>query len=197
MTRQDQILIAIVIVAAAALYLWQGRPGLSEQPFADRAAEIAAADPSTLSTDELLTRLQSLAAAQPEDAEPHFFIGNLLRSNGRAEDAVRAYQSALRRDDRHVPSLVALADVLTNDNGGEIGDVSAQLYERAWRLDTSQVRAGFLAGLSAYRDGRDEEAFARWNAIEEALESDDSARGMLSAMIETAKAERTGPLESP
>ncbi|MEM1035729.1 MAG: hypothetical protein AAGI14_03095 [Pseudomonadota bacterium] len=197
MRRRDQVLIAVIFMTALGLYFWKGRPDLAEQPFSDRAAEIAAADPNTLSTDELLTRLQSLAAAKPDDAEPHFFIGNLLRSNGRSEDAVRAYQSALRRDDRHVPSLVALADILTNNDGGEIGDVPAQLYERAWRLDNTQIRAGFLAGLSAYRAGRDKEAQARWAAIEDTLESDDKARSMLNAMIDTAKQERSSASQRP
>lgn len=197
MTHRDKILIAVLIIAAAALYIWKGRPNLAEQPFSKRAAEIAAADPNTLSTDELLTRLQSLAAKSPDDAEPHFFIGNLLRSNGRSEDAVRAYQSALRRDDRHVPSLIALADVLTNDNGGEISDIPAQLYERAWRIDNTEVRAGFLAGLSAYRANRDKEAFARWAAVGDALPQDDPARNMLDAMIDTAKRERSKEAERP
>lgn len=182
----DKIVVCLIVVTAMGLYIWKGNPGLREYPFSQREAEIAAADPNTLSADELLTRLQSLASASPEDPEPHYFIGNLLRSSGRSEDAIRAYQSALRRDDRHVASLIALADLRTNEEGGIVTDIAAELYERAWRLDTQQVRAGFLSGLSAYQDGHIEEAFSRWDAVAQSLGRDDPARDILSAMISQA-----------
>jgi cytochrome c-type biogenesis protein CcmH len=197
MTFKDHILIAVLIAIAAGFYFWLGRPGMPEQPFAERAAEIAAADPSTLSPDELLARLQAVAQERPTEPEPHYHIAVLLRTTGRPEDAVRAFQSALRRDDRHVPSLVALADLLTVENQGEIGEMATQLYDRAWRLDATQVRSGFMAGLEAYRAGRDDEANARWQAIEEQLAADDPKRGMLAAMISAAEEERLTQEETP
>lgn len=197
MTTRDHILIGIVLIAAAGLYFWKGSPGMAEQPFADRAAEIAAADPNTLTPDELLARLQTVARDRPSDPEPHFFIGELLKGTGRSEDAVRAYQSALRRYDRHVPSLIALGDILVTENEGQIGEIAAELYERAWRLDASRVRAGFMAGLNAYREGRDEEAAARWAAIDENLDEDDPKRAMLAAMISAAEQERQEAAPTP
>lgn len=183
---QNKLIFAVIFVAALGLYFWRGQPRMAEQPFSERAAEIAAADPNTLAPDELLTRLQSLAASRPNDPEPHYFIGNLLRSNGRSEDAIRAYQSALRRDDRHIASLIALGDLRTNEQNGVINENAAQLYERAWRLDNTQIRAGFLTGLAAYQDGRQDEALAIWDMVGNDLENNDVARDGLRAMIEQA-----------
>lgn len=197
MTLRDYILLGVVFVTAAGLYLWKGNPGIAEQPFADRAAEISAADPATLSPEELLTRLQAVAQDRPQDPVPHYHIGVLLRSTGRSDDASRAFQSALRRDDRHVPSLVALGDLLTVESGGQIGDMSARVYERAWRLDNSQVRAGFLAGLAAYRAGRVDEAEARWAAIDDGLAEEDPKRGMLVALISSVSEIEDSALDSP
>lgn len=186
MILQNKLIFAVIFVAALGLYFWRGQPRMAEQPFDERAAEIAAADPNTLIPDELLTRLQSLASSRPNDPEPHYFIGNLLRSNGRSEDAIHAYQSALRRDDRHVASLIALGDLRMNEQSGVVSENAARLYERAWRLDDQQVRAGFLVGLAAYQDGREDEASAIWNTVENAIVNDDAAREGLHAMIQQA-----------
>lgn len=183
------ILIAAAVISAALFYLWKGRPDLPEQPFSERAAELAERQASDLSPDELLTLLQVRAQDFPDDAEPHYYIGVILRETGRPQDADRAFRSALRRDQTHVPSLVALGDLLVRMENGDIRPGVAQLYHRAWSIDPDQVRAGFMAGLSMFRAGDTDRARAHWDAVRNGIGAEDPKQGMLTALIAAAEAE--------
>ena len=187
MMRREQGLLGVVLVAAAGLYVWLGQPGLPDQPFADRAADIAARDVNDLTPDEFLTRLQGIAQERPDLPDPHFYIAMLLRDQGRGDDAIRAFQAALRRDERHVGSLIGLADTLVLQEGGTFVPLAERLYAQAWQIDAGQARAGFLAGLAAWQDGRQDEAEARWTAVEAGLAGDDPQLLQLQALIESTR----------
>ena len=62
-------------------------------------------------TDEALDRLRALARENPTGAEPLIDLGNILRGHKRFEEAVEAYDGAMRRiatlESRHWPLLYA------------------------------------------------------------------------------------------
>lgn len=187
--RRDLICLTLVVVGASAVYVWMGRPGLPDQPFTERAAEIAQRDVRDLTPDEFLTRLQGVAQERPDLPDPHYYIGILLQGQGRDEDAIRAFQAALRRDERHVPSLIGLADTLVMRETGTLIPIAERLYAQAWQIDSGEVRAGFLAGLAAWRDGRTEEAEARWSAVESGLGEDASELAEFRNWVQGARAD--------
>lgn len=184
MTRSDGLVLAICGLFALGGYMLMGRPFEPDRPYRTRIAEIAAKHPEDMTRAETLARLESLTQEQPDAAEPHFFIGELLRSEGRDDEAVRAYQSALRRDDGYVPAYIALADVLTRLEDGLISVQTQALYWRAYQIDETQLRAGFLAGLSDWQAGKMQEARARWSAI--ASRAGPQQAGMLEAWVSAA-----------
>ncbi|MDJ0920542.1 MAG: hypothetical protein QNI84_05400 [Henriciella sp.] len=192
MTRRDLVLIGAALIVALAGYLWLGSPTRGDLPFSERQDEIANKDPQTLTADEMLTRLEMAVRDEPDAAEPHYHIGVLMRSQGRVEDSIRAFQSSLRKNDRYVPALVALADVLVARDVGEIGSTARELYDRAWRLDPSQTRAGVIAALALFREGDTDEAQTRWALILEPMASDDPERLQIEDLIAQAEAESSG-----
>ena len=186
----DNTVIAILLAGLLASigYLFVGRAGLPDQPFSARIAELKDRDALSLSPAETLARLERLVREQPDDPQPHFFIGEMLSGQGRDQDAVRAYQSALRRDDSFVPAMIALADTLTRISGGEVGPDAKRIYERALVLDPTQVRAGFLVGLADFQAGDIVAARARWQTVRAGLEGSDPRHQMLDALINEAEA---------
>lgn len=188
----DNTVIAILLAGLLASigYVFVGRAGLPDQPYSDRIAELKDRDALSLSPAETLARLETLVKEQPDDPQPHFFIGEMLSGQGRDQDAVRAYQSALRRDDRFVPAMVALADTLTRISDGEVGADAKRIYERALVLDPTQVRAGFLVGLADFQAGDTVAARARWQTVRAGLEGNDPRHQMLDALINEAEARR-------
>lgn len=187
LSRTNAIILGACIVAGAAGYAVIGQPGMADQPMSSRQAALMEKirnDPQSLSPAETLSRLEQAIKDQPEAPEPHFFIGEMLRAQGRPEDALRAYQSSLRRNPDFVPALVALGDVLVELSGGAVSPDATRLFGRAYELDESQVRAGMFAAMGAAQAGDQEKAEQAMRYIYSRLPEDDPRRERFRAMIE-------------
>lgn len=186
-SRTNLAVLGACLAVGVAGYVLVGKPGAGDQPMSLRQAALAekvATDPQSLSPAELLSRLEQAVKDQPDAPEPHFFIGEMLRAQGRPQDALRAYQSALRRNSDYVPALVALSDVLVELSGGTVGPDATRLYARAYELDETQVRAGMFAAMGAAQAGDQEKAEQAMRYIYARLPEDDPRRERFRAMIE-------------
>lgn len=195
MTLSNRLVIFTCLALSVGGYFLIGRPGMADMPMAARQealAEKVRSDPTSLTDAEMLSRLEQAVIDQPRAPEPHYFIGELLRAQGRAEDAARAYQSALRRDQNHVPALIGLADTLTFLADGEIGPDATRLYARAYELDETQVSAGMRAAMGAALAGDQEKAEAAMRYIYSRLAEDDPRRERFRPMIEAIGAGTAG-----
>lgn len=173
------------VVLAAAIYIAVGRPGMADQPMSKRTAELERKAPDEMTPAEWLARLEVLTQERPEDPQPHFFIGQMLANQGRDEDAVRAYQSALRRSNTHVPALIGLGDSLLRMSNGDVSAELAAVFERAYQLDPTQLRAGFLVGVARWQSGNEAGAEAYWRGIEASLPEGSREREGFQALMTT------------
>ncbi|HAO36711.1 tetratricopeptide repeat protein, partial [Hyphomonas sp.] len=161
MTRRNGIILALCLAVAIGGYLLVGKPGMGDLPMKDRQAglmEKIRTDPGALTQAETLSRLEATVVERPEDPQPHYFIGEILRAQGRTSDAARAYQSALRRDNEFMPALLALGDALVELNNGAVSPEATRLFAKAYELDETQVRAGMWAAMGASQAGDQEKA---------------------------------------
>lgn len=187
LTLRHWLILGASVMLGIAGYAAIGKPGMADQPMRARQAALAEkirTDPQSLTAAETLSRLEQAVRDHPDKPEPHFFIGEMLRAQNRPEDALRAYQSSLRRDENYVPALVALADVLVELSDGAVGPDATRLYARAYQLDESQVRAGMFAALGAAQAGEQEKANQAMRYIYSRLPEDDPRRERFRAMIE-------------
>lgn len=190
------IILGASLAVGVGGYLVIGKPGMADQPMAERQAALAEKvrlDPQSLTEGEMLSRLEQAVIDKPEDPQPHYFIGEMLRTQGRADDAVRAYQSALRRNEDFVPALIGLADVLTQLADGGIGPDATRLYARAYQLDETQVSAGMRAAMGAAQAGDQERAEQAMRYIYARLPEDDPRRERFRPMIEAIGREAPSP----
>ena len=185
MSRFDWIVVAAAVALAVAVYMLIGRPGMADRPMAQRTAELEQKAPEDMTPDEWLARLEVLTRQRPSDPQPHYFIGQLLANQGRDEDAVRAFQSALRRDNTHVQALLGLGDALLRMSNGDVSPELAELYKRTFQLDPTQLRAGFLVGVADWQAGYMEAAEAHWSQIEQSLPTGSRERAGFQTLVET------------
>jgi cytochrome c-type biogenesis protein CcmH len=197
LSRSNWLILGACLAVSVAGYMMIGRPGLGDQPMdlrQDALMEKIRSDPQSLTLDETLSRLEQATIDQPNAPEPHFFIGEMLRAQGRPDDALRAYQSALRRNQDYVPALVALADVIVELSNGSVGPDATRLYGRAYELDETQVRAGMWAAMGAAQAGDQAKAEQAMRYIYARLPEDDPRRERFKGMIEAiGQGEATPP----
>ena len=197
MTRTNLIILVACLAVAVGGYLLVGRPGMGDQPMKDRQAglrEKVRTNPQSLTPAETLSRLEATVTERPNDPKPHYFIGEILRAEGRTSDAARAYQSALRRDETFVPALLALADSLVDLNNGAVSPEATRLFAKAYELDETQVRAGMWAAMGAAQAGDQEKAEQAMRYIYARLPEDDPRRERFAPMIEAlGQAENATP----
>lgn len=188
MSRTNLFIVLTSLAVGAVGYFAFGNPGMADRPMSDRQQalkEKARTDPTNLTPAEMLSSLELATQDQPDAPEPHYFIGDFLRQQNRLQDAARAYQSALRRDETFVPALIALGDVqVQQSSDGRINDYAMRLYGQAYALDSTQTRAGYLAGLGALQSGDIETAKQAWATLLDGIAEDDPARGMLDAQMQ-------------
>jgi len=189
MITVPRLLVGLAIAIAAAGYSVIGSPRLADQPMVKRNAELAAREPTDLSPSEMLARLERMTQTRPDDPEPHYFIGQFLMSRGREPDAVRAFQSALRRDTDYVPAIVGLADAFVSLRNGSIGPEAQRLYAEAYTKDPRQLRAGFRVGLALWQSGETGEARAAWRAVERRIPEGDESRAVWASWVATVTEE--------
>lgn len=187
LSRMNMLILGACAALGVAGYVAVGHPGMSDQPMSARQAGLAEKvrnDPQSLSPAETLSRLEQATKDNPDAPEPHFFIGEMLKMQGRPDDALRAYQSALRRDQDYVPALVSLADVLVELGDGAVSPDATRLYGKAYALDETQVRAGMWAAMGAAQAGDQATAEQAMRYIFARLPEDDPRRERLQVMID-------------
>ncbi len=187
MKRNDWILAAISVGLAGLAYAFVGSPGMADRPLSARDAELAAKDPAQMTPDEAVVRLEGLAQARPDDPQPHYFLGEIKAGQGLDEDAIRHYQSALRRNGEFVPAMIGLADAFVRLSEGRVEADARRIYARALQLSPGELRAGFMTGLADWQAGQPEQAQQAWDGIRSRIEPGSSQMQMFDAWIAAAR----------
>ncbi len=162
-------LVAVAGVAAVGGYFLLGKPSMPDEPLRVRLAQIQKQwdekGPESLRVDEFLALAEQGARDRPKDPGPHLAIGTIMEMAGRTDEAMLAYQSALRRAPDNVDAIKKLADLRFRSTQ-QVDPVTAALYREWYRKEPTQLRAGYLAGIGAWLEGDKEEAEKIWADVE-------------------------------
>lgn len=177
-------IVAAVGVAAVAAYWVIGKPGMPDDPLAGQIAhieEIAKTNPESLNAAQLMALAQKRAHDDPKSPMPHWIIGEIMAASGRPNEAMLAFEAALRRDPTHLPTIRDLADLRFRTTT-QVDEYTSALYHEWYRQEPNEVRAGFLAGLGDWVAGRKDEARKIWADVEARTPADDPVRAMFTAL---------------
>jgi cytochrome c-type biogenesis protein CcmH len=176
-------LLACAGVASVALlsYLVVGRPELPGAPFHDRLEALRHRDPSTYSPDEALAVLGQAARDHRRDARPHFFAAEILLSQGRAEEAAREYDAALRRDPRLAEAMLGLGRALVRIADGRVTPEALAQFQQAAPL-TNDPAPWIYQAMAAMQDDRTADAQHFWSEAYRRMAPNDPRRDMARQM---------------
>ena len=151
------------VAALAAIGYWRtGTPNYAERAERAEAAARQAAAASAAETpgsdaqhlDAMVSKLVLHLQSKPDDGQGWAMLGRARMMQGRADDAVAAFQKAvpLREGDGRL--LADYAEALATKNGNTLIGEPTRLLERALALDARSPKALALSGAAAF-DRRD------------------------------------------
>jgi cytochrome c-type biogenesis protein CcmH len=181
-------------LAAFAIYLEIGSPGMKDQPFAARLADWQA-HPEGAPPQALAAALNAAAAQHPDDPTPLRKLAALDLGMGDGAGAVHTLRRAmaLAPRDPTLPATLGEVEVLGN-NGALTPEARAQ-FARAIALDPTQPAARYYLAKAKISDGDVAGGLADWRALLAGLAPTDPRRAILAAEIATVA--QTGRLPVP
>lgn len=169
-----------VAIAALGAYLVIGRPELPDSPYAARLEALKDRDPRTYTVDEALAILNEAARENANDPLPYFYTGQLLLDQGRAEEAARAFDMALRRQPRMAEALLGLGRAIVGVEGRVTPEALAA-FQQASAL-TNDPAPWIYQAMAAMEAGRDADARTYWGEAYARMSEDDPRREMARRM---------------
>ena len=137
-------------------YLFLGSPGLESHPFNDLMMK----DPSNLTAEERLVRTEALFARHPDDGKLADELATGYLVEGRFQDAVNTYVSALRLNGESAPRLVGYGMALAGYNGGTINEDAKESFQKAAKLAPDDFYPRLFIAEALRQDGKFDEAIA-------------------------------------
>ncbi len=156
-------------VAALAIYLVEGAPGLPSQPFATRdqgmriAIQTAAAEARALE--------QRLAAA-PQDRSGWIDLGQRWSELGEDAKAADAYGHAIGLSGGDPDLTGRYGEALVGANGGTVTDTARAAFEQVLKLRPGDPRARYFLALGNAQAGDDRAALDLWQGLMRDLPAD-------------------------
>lgn len=175
--------VAAAGVAAVAGYWLLGKPAMHDRPLEQRLAEIEKLSTDKLDGAQLMALAQKRAHEEPNNPGPHIAMGVLMEMAGQPNEAMMAYEAALRRAPAEVEVISRLAD-LRFKMTGDVDAATSALYHEWFKQRPDELRVGYLAGIGDWKAGRKEEAERIWADVEARTPQGDPRRGMYKALRE-------------
>jgi cytochrome c-type biogenesis protein CcmH len=191
--RHRAVTVAVLVfvpIAAGAIYLVLGSPGLSDQPL---AARLAAAHGGR-SIDSLVAQVEMHLQSHPDDGHGWEVIAPVYLRLGRSEDAVAARRNALRLNGETAERQAALGQALVIAANGVVTADAKQAFDKALALDAKHVEARYFIGLAAEQDGERTRAAQLWRGLLADAPEDAPWTGFVRAALERVEGKSARPV---
>jgi len=146
---------------AMGLYLSLGAPQLPGAPLAARLQQPTATDDIRM----LIAQVEGRLAAHPEDGRGWDVIAPVYLRLGRADDAIRAYENAIRLVGSTAIRQTGLGEAVLMAEDGVVTEDARRAFEAAATLDPQAVAPRFYIGLAAEQEGDAAAAAETWRAL--------------------------------
>jgi cytochrome c-type biogenesis protein CcmH len=153
-------LVAVLFIplCAGSLYLALGSPQESGQPIASRRAP----ETGQHAILDLVGRVESHLAQNPDDARGWQVIAPVYMQLGRYADAVKAQQSVIRILGANAEREANLGEALAAAADGVVTADAKAAFERAQALDDKDYKSRFYLGIAVEQGGKPADAAKIW-----------------------------------
>ncbi len=163
------VLSIVVPVAAFGLYFWAGgRPGLPDQPLAERQdaiKQVAAARKEQQEVAQLAMKLRTRLQNNPGDVRGWLMLGRTYQTMQRFDDAADAYRAAASASPEDPNIWLSLGEAMTFAAQGTVTPKARTVFEKVQKLDPKNPGAQFYLGLERAQAEDWQAAYDRWLAL--------------------------------
>ncbi|ASY55708.1 MULTISPECIES: c-type cytochrome biogenesis protein CcmI [Sinorhizobium] len=158
--RLAQVFILLCLpTVGLCLYLTTGNPGVPAQPLAARLA-----NPGE-DVNILIAKAENHLALNPDDGAGWDLLAPIYMRNGRVDDAVAAYDRALRLLGPTAARFGGYAEALIVQSGGLVTAAAQDALKKALALDANDPRSEFYLALGLKQEGRRGDALAAFRKL--------------------------------
>ncbi|MBI3437901.1 MAG: c-type cytochrome biogenesis protein CcmI [Proteobacteria bacterium] len=176
----------IVVLGSAVLYAATGAPQMQSAARGADAAPAAAAAQSLPDVDTMIQRLRARLESSPNDAEGWRMLGWSYFETNHFPEAVDAYRRAVALAPQEASYKSALAEAVTQANGGSVTAAARQDFQTALSRDAHDERARYYLALAKSQSGDARGAIDDWIAGVRAAAPDSQWAPRMRESAETA-----------
>lgn len=169
----------LVPLAAMALYLANGSPGLPSMSSAQRASEPVA----EAGIASLIAKVEERLQAHPEDGQGWDVIAPVYIRQGRFTDAAQAFQRAIRLLGETPRRLAGFGEASVLAANGIVTEAARQAFERLAELEPARPEPRFWLALAKEQDGKLDAALADYRKLVSEAPPDAGWRGAVEERI--------------
>jgi cytochrome c-type biogenesis protein CcmH len=179
--------IVFVIVAGGSVfsYLWLGAPGLPDEPFSSRRADLAQ-DHGASSLQQAADSLAAKLKRNPSDGPGWLLYGRTLAMLSQWNGADDAYRRAIALGQNSPDVLGDHAEVMVMQTGGTVTPAAEALFQQVLKDDPNSGVARYYLALAAMQAGDPRKAINGWQSLLAELPADSPMRPQLGQKIAEA-----------
>jgi cytochrome c-type biogenesis protein CcmH len=189
--------IVFVIIAAGSVssYLFLGTPGLPDEPFSARKAELAQRDPGPSSLQQAADTLAAKLKQDPSDASGWLLYGRTLAMLNQWDGAADAYGHAIALGQTSPDVVGGHAEILVMQAGGTVTPAAQDAFQRVLKTDPTSGIARYYLAIAAMQAGEPRKAIDGLQALLARLPADSPMRPQLGQKV--AEAARSAGIPMP
>ncbi|WP_445501815.1 c-type cytochrome biogenesis protein CcmI [Microvirga sp. G4-2] len=146
--------LSVIPIVAIALYGAYGSPHLLTHP----PEQQAQAPDNRMDLMAAISQIEAHLAQNPQDGRGWEVVAPVYIRMGRIDDAVKAYESAVRYLGPSADRLANYGEVMVLAKDGLVSSEAQKVFEQAVQLDNTSPKARYYLAVAAEQDGQIEKA---------------------------------------
>jgi cytochrome c-type biogenesis protein CcmH len=188
LTRSPVLAVAVFIVVAAgslSSYLWLGAPGVPDEPYSARKAEIADSH-SQASLQQATATLAAKLKQNPSDAAGWLLYGRSLVMLNEWDQAEDAYRHAIDLGQTSPEILGDHAEIMVMQAAGTVTPAAEAAFRQVLKADPSSGIARYYLSIADMQAGEPRKAIEGLQALLADIPADSPLRAQLGQKIADA-----------
>jgi cytochrome c-type biogenesis protein CcmH len=180
-------LVVFVVIAAGSIgsYLWLGAPGVPDEPFSDRKAELAQEN-SPSSLQKATAALAAKLKQNPSDAAGWLLYARSLSELRKWDQAEDAYRRAMALGQTGPDIVSDHAETLVMQAGGAVTPAAEAAFQQVLKADPHSPTARYYLAVAAMQAGEPRQAIDGFQSLLAEMPTDSPLRPQLGQRVAEA-----------